>query len=127
MAYIDTGFFILMSLISFAFTLMSIKFIGASASGMFAILSFFIFAILAMFLVSDYQVATLSDDKTTNLTINGTTGAPLTNSTLINSHMDYFINDFTTQSIVGMFYFIMALFNVGLSIFAWFPSGGNER
>ena len=115
MPVLDTGFFLLMSAIAMAFMFMAIGFRNSSAGGVFNIISLIVFFTLALYLVSDYQVGT--DTTVFISTINSTTGLEMTNST--ETTTEYLINDFNSQTMVGLVYLVLGLFNSGLAFFAF--------
>jgi len=116
MPLLDTGVFLLLSLVSFAFMFSAIGFRGSSAGGVFNIISLITFFTLALYLVSDYQVGT---DTIINDVVLNSTGGIVTNSTATST--EYLINDFNTQTMVGLIYLVLGLFNSGLAFFALVP------
>lgn len=122
---IDTGFFLLTTGFAFLFFLMSLKFIGAHAQGVFNLMGFVIFMALALFLVSDYQVGTITETTITEdyEALNSADVVVTLNSTRTTTETELFIDNFTTQSIIGYVFFILGIVNAGLAFFLWFPQG----
>lgn len=116
MPMIDTGFFILLSLIAFSFMLLSFKYTGSSAQGVFNILSFIILMTLALYLVSDYSVGSVTE---TVIPLTNTTGHLVGNFTQPTT--EYLVEGFDEQTAIGLIYFVVGLFNAGLAFFALLP------
>ena len=123
MPMIDTGFFLLMTTIAMGFMVMAIAFRQSSAGGVFNIISLIVFFTLALYLVSDYTVGTDTTVFTSN--IDSTTGLEITNSTATTT--EYLVNDFNSQTMIGLVFLVLGLFNSGLAFFALVPRNKEDE
>lgn len=120
MPMLDTGFFLLLTVMAFLFMSLSIVFRNSSAGGVFNILSLVIFFSIALFMVSDYSIGstTIITEQTPIIASNGTLFG---NATSITTHTDYFINSFDGQTMVGLIFLVLGIFNSCLAFFSLMP------